>query len=107
MKKSVLVCLSQIFHGHSCAKIQFVAHLKFTSDWAAFFCVGFLCYTPRLYAWARDLPVVMSPPTYLPLQVTHLSAGAHWGKGIGATYEQLPASDDQDPHIILTLLLKQ
>ena len=37
----------------------------------------------------------------------HLSAGAHWGKGIGPTHEHFPASDNQDSHVVLTLLLKQ
>lgn len=37
----------------------------------------------------------------------HLSAGTHWGEGIGPTHEHLPASDNQDAHVVLTLLLKQ
>lgn len=43
----------------------------------------------------------------LTLRGPHLSAGAHGGKGIGPTQEHFPASDNQDPHVVLTLLLKQ
>lgn len=46
-------------------------------------------------------------PLCLLLPVAHLSAGAHWGKGIGATHEHLPAGNNQDSHIVLTLLLRQ
>lgn len=49
----------------------------------------------------------MSPYDSPPHSAPHLSAGAYWGKGIGPTHEHFPASDNQDSHVVLTLLLKQ
>lgn len=49
----------------------------------------------------------MSPSVCRTLHSPHLSAGAHWRKGIGPTHEHFPASDNQDSHVVLTLLLKQ
>ena len=42
----------------------------------------------------------------LSLLTAHLSAGAHWGKGIGTAHEHLPAGNNQDSYIVLTLLLR-
>lgn len=61
---------------------------------------------PTLPHLSVPTPRLWDTPLCLPLPMAHLSAGAHWGKGIGAAQEHLPAGNNQDSHIVLTLLLR-
>lgn len=47
-----------------------------------------------------------APSVCPPASGPHLSAGAHRGEGVGPTQEHFPAGDNQDSHVVLTLLLK-
>lgn len=71
--------------------------------------LGFVTFgnaTPRL-CLSEGTRWCLSPSGRPTPSVPHLSAGTHWGKGVGPTHEHFPASDNQDPHIVLTLLLKR
>lgn len=57
-----------------------------------------MCLGKRTSWW----PLLPAPP-----RGPHLSTGAHRGEGIGPAHEHFPASDNEDSHIVLTLLLKK
>ena len=100
--------------GHTYAKMTFVVYRKLNLTGHLFLFWGLFCgscllnlATPLQGCVPGQENLLLSLSTCCIPKGPHLSAGAHWGKGIRPTHEHFPASDDQDSHVVLTLLLKQ